>query len=120
MSEKPKRLWRRVKSYFVVEAYVGRVWVQVGRSEVESALPGIMDKVLAQGATQVRVLEHDITHVCTVVDERDAAAKLKAPQKMRDTGRECSCPRCETQSPVYHDGTFDWIFCGSCAQAFPG
>jgi len=115
----PRREWTRKRSYFVVEAHVGKVWVEVGRSEIESELDAIIGKALDDGADRARVLEHDITHVCTVVDERDAATKPKVPPKMRDTGRACSCPRCETRSPVYTDGTFGWIFCGPCAQAFP-
>ncbi len=114
------KLWTRYASHFIVEIQVGRVWTHYLKTESHSAALTACGEALAERAvSKVRVLEHDITHVCNEVHIEDRTAVLQIPPCLTLTDRDEACPKCTTLSPVTNDGQDDWVFCGTCNRAFP-
>jgi hypothetical protein len=112
--------WRREAAHFVVEIKVGTAWVEHTRAMTDSEAVFQANKALTQsGISAVRVLSHQISHVCNKTFEEEAAVIMRVPAKMEPTGRKQSCPACYDPQPVASDGTDDWIFCASCDKAFP-
>jgi hypothetical protein len=112
--------WRREAAHHVVEIKVGTAWVEHSRAMVESEALVLANKALTQeGVAAVRILSHDVSHVCNKIFEEKAAVIMRVPAKMEQTGRKQSCPVCYDPQPVASDGTDEWIFCASCDKVFP-
>jgi len=117
----PEQLWRKESHHFAVEIKVGEAWVRHATTQSESDAMAEADKALSESSiTAVKVEEHALTHVCSLLFEDNSPAVLKLPSKMIPTGRKAPCPRCATSSQVAVDGTVEWIFCAKCESAFPG
>lgn len=116
----PKHLWRKEAHHFAVEIKVGEAWVRHATHHTESEAMADVDKILSDASVSaVKLEEHEITHVCTLLFEDQSAAVLKMPPQLRPTGASQPCPRCTVSAQVATDGTTDWAFCGRCDAAFP-
>ena len=120
MTDDVKELWRREGHHFVIEIKVGNVWVEHCRANTEEEALFQGEKALGDPSIlAVRVLEHNISHICTSLWEKQAEVVMRVPPKMTDTGRKQSCPGCYNPAPVADDGTTEWVFCAKCDRAFP-
>lgn len=112
--------WRREAAHFVVEIKVGNAWVEHTRAMTDEEAVFQAKKALDQsGVSAVRVMAHEIKHVCHKLFEEEAQIIMRVPPKMNPVGRKQSCPVCYDPQPVASDGTDEWIFCAKCDRAFP-
>ena len=113
-------LWRKETHYFVVEIQVGHAWVIHCKESLLSAAEREA-QIMARDSSVlgVRVLEHDIRHICSLHSEVTCEPVVKLPPKMKHTGEDSFCPRCKSDAPVASDGDTEWIFCARCGTAFP-
>jgi hypothetical protein len=117
----PEQLWRKETHHFQVKIKVGESWVLHCTKQTESTAMAEADVAVRDSSVSaIKVEEHALTHVCSLIFEDNSPVVLKLPPKLTPTGGSRPCPRCTLTSQVATDGTNEWIFCGKCESAFPG
>ncbi len=116
----PEQLWRKESHHFTVEIKVGETWVRHSTEQTEKrAMDEASTALRDTSVAAVKVEEHALTHICSLLFEDNSPVTLRMPPKMTPTGGSKPCPRCYLSSQVATDGANEWVFCAKCESAFP-
>jgi hypothetical protein len=123
MSKTKKKEWTRRAHYWIVEIKVGNAWVQAAKLESSSnAAERLANKKLKDpSVSAVKVTEHEIEHVCSLVmSEFGQAVSVRVPNKFTQTGETGVCRVCYGRTVIAVDNSkAPWAFCEQCERALP-